>query len=84
MAFNRIRDFYDDHLTPRELPPPAADDAETREMVNVKLGDMAPALTEAFTARPFWIHDFLDDEILIPADLHQILVAYLQFRRRRA
>ena len=47
--------------------------------VPVTLGDLLPLLALAQRKNYVWLHDFLEDEVLITADLYEILES---FRRR--
>lgn len=60
-------------------------DADVREnTVTVPLGDVFPALIEALESGRTWPHDFADDEVTIPADLYEVLLAYRHYRRPSA
>lgn len=47
--------------------------------VHVSLGDLLPLLALAQRHNYVWLRDFLDDEVLITADLYEVLES---FRRR--
>jgi len=44
--------------------------------VRVTLGDLIPILALANRRNYAWLHDFLDDEVLITDDLNEILQAF--------
>lgn len=41
--------------------------------VRVRLGDLLPLVAMAQRLNFIWLKDFLDDEVLITEDLHQVL-----------
>ncbi len=47
--------------------------------VPVSLGDLLPLLALAHRHNYVWLHDFLEDEVLITPDLYEVLES---FRRR--
>jgi hypothetical protein len=50
---------------------------ETQEpTVRVALGDLLPLLALAHRRNYVWLQDFLDDEVLITADLYEVLRAF--------
>lgn len=53
-------------------------------MSKVRLGEILPLLTEAVLCERTWLRDFANDEVSIPADLHQVLLAYQYYRRPSA
>ncbi len=54
------------------------------ERVTVRFGEVCHWLFEARQDGRAWFHDFADDEITISADLHDVFMAYQQFRRPTA
>ena len=50
-------------------------------MVRVPFGEIYPLLADAVRNRRTWLHDFDHDELVIPTDLYEMLLAY-QFSRR--
>ena len=44
--------------------------------VRVSLGDLLPLLALAQRRNYLWLHDFLEDEVQITPDLHEILRAF--------
>jgi hypothetical protein len=56
---------------------PEADEPEfTQAAVHVRLGDLLPLLARAQRRNYLWLHDFLDDEVAITADLYDVLRAF--------
>lgn len=49
--------------------------------VRVPFGEIYPLLADAVNNRRTWLQDFKNDEIAIPSDLYEVLLAY-QFNRR--
>jgi hypothetical protein len=64
------------YTTPPELP----DEVLPEATVKVQLGDLLPLVALASRGNYAWLQDFMDDEVVITADLHEILQA---FRARR-
>jgi hypothetical protein len=57
---------------------------EARETVRVPLGDILPLLVEAVQANRAWPRDFYADEVTIPTDLYELVLAYRNYRRPSA
>lgn len=55
-----------------------------RDTVDVRLGDIFPLLAEAVASNRTWLTDFADDEINIPTDLYEVILAYQYHRRPSA
>lgn len=55
-----------------------------RETVTVPLGDVFPALMDALLSHRQWPQDFANDEITIPADLFEVILAYQHYRQPSA
>ena len=79
MAYSRLRVFYG----PSEAEP-GLDDSEESHWVTVPLGDVLPILADALHNRRAWVADFLDDEITLPTDLYEVLLAYQHYHRPSA
>ncbi|MEX0867866.1 MAG: hypothetical protein WD030_10950 [Pirellulales bacterium] len=62
----------------------SAFDQPARDTVDVKLGDIFPLLADAVASQRTWLDDFADDEINIPADLYEVILAYRHHRRPSA
>jgi hypothetical protein len=57
--------------------PPADEDTPKPEpQVRVRLGDLLPLFAIAQRMNYVWLQDFLDDEVVITADLYDILQAF--------
>ncbi len=53
------------------------DDREPAEpAVRIRLGDLLPLMAMAQKMNFIWLKDFLDDEVQISADLHDVLQAF--------
>ena len=55
-----------------------------QDTVTIPLGDVFPALMDAVTNNRSWPSDFADDEVTIPTDLYEVLLAHEHFRRPSA
>jgi hypothetical protein len=55
-----------------------------RDTVTVPLGEIVPVLGEAYRNARHWLRDFDDDEVSIPTDLYEVILAYQHFRRPSA
>ncbi len=48
--------------------------------VHIRLGDLLPLLSVAQSKRLSWIQPFMDEEVGISDDLHDMLMAFRSFR----
>ena len=48
--------------------------------VRVSLGDLLPLIALAHRHDYLWLQDFLDDEVCITSDLHEVLRAFRCYR----
>ncbi|MCE9531448.1 MAG: hypothetical protein K8T89_10055 [Planctomycetes bacterium] len=61
---------------------PGLDEIDERELdgsdpaVRIRLGDLLPLVALAQKLHFIWLKDFLDDEVCISADLHDVLQAF--------
>jgi hypothetical protein len=59
---------------------PAPDDVElcddTEPSIRIRLGDLIPLVAMAQRQHFIWLQDFLDDEVSISNDLHDVLLAF--------
>ncbi len=61
---------------------PGPDDVDERDLepsepaVRIRLGDLLPLVALAQKMHFIWLKDFLDDEVSISADLHDVLQAF--------
>lgn len=76
MSYSRLRIFHGPHggLDVEDVPARA-------NTVTVPLGDILPILADAVLDRRAWVQDFLNDEITIPTDLYEVILAYDHYRR---
>ena len=56
----------------------------SRRTATVPLGDILPLLADAVRSQRTWLGDFHDDEVTIPMDLYEVLLAYQYYRRPSA
>jgi hypothetical protein len=49
---------------------------EQEASVRVTLGELLPLVAIAHRKNYVWLHDFLDDEVCITADLYEVLRAF--------
>ena len=54
------------------------------ETVTVSVGEVFHALADALASGKTWIKDFEDDEITIPFDLYEVILAYQHYQRLSA
>ena len=52
--------------------------------VSVPLGEILPLLADAYVSERTWLRDFENDEIRIPSDLHEVILADQHYRRPSA
>jgi hypothetical protein len=48
--------------------------------VRIRLGDLLPLVAMAHKLNFIWLKDFLDDEVAITDDLHEVLQAFRAYR----
>ena len=66
--FSAADEEYEDYKTP------------TSAHVAIRLRDLLPLVTMAQKNHFIWLKDFLDDEVRISDDLHEILMAFRSTR----
>ena len=49
--------------------------------IKVRLGDLLPLIAVAKRQNYLWLHDFLDDEVCVTADLYEVLRAFNSQRK---
>lgn len=76
MRNERLRVYYGP-TSPE--PQPAA--TEKREQVSIPLSDVFPLLADAVVSQRTWLNDFADEEIAIPTDLYELILAYQYYHR---
>ena len=67
--------LYRDNDVEEEIAPYAVEDK-----VHIRLGDLLPLVAMAQRRHFTWLQDFLDDEIGISSDLHDVLIAFRSVR----
>jgi hypothetical protein len=50
------------------------------EKIHIRLGDLLPLVALAQRRHFTWLQDFLDDEVSISSDLHDVLLAFRSSR----
>jgi hypothetical protein len=61
----------------RVFPSPKDESVEGQDpSVRVSLGDLLPLIALAHRHNYLWLQDFLDDEVVITADLYEVLRAF--------
>jgi hypothetical protein len=63
----QLRVFHEPDELLEEVPDPT---------VRVRLGDLLPLVAMAQKLNFIWLKDFLDDEVCITEDLHQVLQTF--------
>jgi hypothetical protein len=64
--------------------PTLAKTSAGKACVTVALSEVLPLLADAVNSRRTWLSDFDNDEITVPADLYEVLLAYQYYRRPSA
>lgn len=65
------------HLRLFPAPEEYEEDLESSEpTIRIRLGDLLPLVALAQKLHFIWLKDFLDDEVTISADLHDVLQAF--------
>jgi hypothetical protein len=66
----------------REVDTPEDDFREgiPDPIIRVRLGDLLPLVAMAQKMNFIWLKDFLDDEVCITEDLHQVLQSFRSVR----
>ena len=57
--------------------------SEQAATTRVSLGEVVPILLAAAREGRVWLDDFANDEVTIPRDLHDVLMAYHHFQTAR-
>ncbi len=55
-----------------------------RSTVDVPAGEVFRILADAIGSNRAWLKDFEDDQVTIPADLYEVMLAYQHIRRPSA
>ena len=81
MKRSRLRVYFG----PEESSATAVHSADVRrQAVTVSAKEVFDLLADAIRDERQWLEDFYDDEISIPADLYEVLLAYEHYRRPSA
>lgn len=81
MTRPQLRIYYG----PEEITTPSIDPKPTtQDKVTVPLSEVFPLLADAVQSERTWLQDFADDEVTIPGDLYDVLLAYEHYRRPSA
>jgi hypothetical protein len=62
-------------------PVSAKPTASAPERVEIRLQDFASMMMDAAMTDRAWVQDFQDDQIAIPLDLYEVMLAYQRMRR---
>ena len=54
------------------------------ETVTVRAGEIFPVLADALASGRTWLKDFENDEVTIPFDLYEVILAYQHYQRLSA
>ena len=80
IRIGRDRATEEDMATRLKLYTPPREDDEIEALhepeVRVRLGDLLPVVAMAQRMNFIWLKDFLDDEVAITEDLHEILQTF--------
>jgi hypothetical protein len=78
MARSQLRVYYGPETTTATKNKPAP------STVTLPLGDILPMLVDAARSQRAWLADFMEDDVTIPTDLYEIILAYQHYRRPSA
>lgn len=76
-AASRLRIYYGPDQDAETLRSPATQ----VETISVPAGELFPLLASAVRDGRAWLADFADDQLQIPLDLYEVLLAYQHYRR---
>ena len=76
----RLRVYYG----PETSPATTETSSNLVPRIRVSLGEIFPLLADAVRSERAWLADFADDELQIPTDLYEVLLAYQHYRRPSA
>ncbi len=57
---------------------------QSSRTVTVRAGDVFPVLADALSTGKTWLNDFESDEITMPFDLYEVILAYQHYQRLSA
>lgn len=64
------------HLRVFPAPDEIDEYSESEPAIHIRLGDLLPLVAMAQRQHFIWLQDFLDDEVSISTDLHDVLMAF--------
>ena len=79
MAMRRLRVYLGPEIEPAGQQLVA--ERPRAGTVRTTFGEILPLLADAVASRRAWLDDFVEDEIELSSDLHDVLQAYRNFRR---
>lgn len=65
----------------RIFPADVSAQPQSQETVTVSLGEILEPLAEAYLSKRTYIDDFSDDNVQIPSDLYEVLMASVSLRK---
>lgn len=87
MASRPLRVYYGPETEPERSTLPfqrGGMDNRYTERVTVPLREILDTLTEAVQRRRGWVEDFADDDVTIPTDLYEVILAYQHYQHPSA
>ena len=73
MPNDRLRVYYGPTSEPPQEPE--------RTRISVPLSEVVPLLADAYASQRTWLQDFAEEEISIPTDLYELILAYQFYHR---
>jgi hypothetical protein len=68
------------HLRVFPAPEERDDFHDSNPNIRIRLGDLLPLMAMAQKQHFIWLQDFLDDEVAVSSDLHDVLMAFRSCR----
>lgn len=86
VGYERNRAMQSNYLRLYSEPEehPAAVEEQETPVVKVTLGEILPLLADAVSSKRTWLRDFVNDDVSISSDLHEVILAYQHFQRPTA
>lgn len=81
MNRSRLRVYYGPEETQTTV---VAETPDTVHRVTVPVGEVFAALGDAIQNNRIWLKDFAEDEITIPTELYEVILAYEHYHRPSA
>ena len=82
MNHSRLRVYYGPDQSTATTA--VADAVHERHKVTVPAGEFFAALGDAVKNNRVWLKDFAEDEVTLPTDLYDVILAYEHYRRPSA